>query len=289
MVSVIIPTYNREKTIERAINSVLKQTYENIEIIVVDDASTDNTESVVRTISDPRLKYIKVEKNRGACNARNVGIDNAKGEYIAFQDSDDVWHSDKISTQLDKMRKMNADVSFCALNKYISGSENAIVYPCELKEGFVARETLMTKSYASTQCVMCRKRCFEKVIFDVNMPRLQDWDLIIGLTEYFDILFIEDVLVDMYVQKDSISKNPKKGIAAMDKLIEKNEAYLKEHPAVYRNWLITKGNYKLISNENPKAEYHQAMTIKFDWSVFIKYVLSSLGIVNSVYRKRRRK
>ena len=84
MVSVIIPTYNRGSLIGRAIVSVLNQTYKDIEVLVIDDASTDYTETVVDSIKDERLHYYKLEKNGGACRARNVGISKAQGEYIAF-------------------------------------------------------------------------------------------------------------------------------------------------------------------------------------------------------------
>ena len=89
LVSVIIPTYNRAHLIKRSAMSVLNQTYSNLELIIVDDGSTDNTEEVVKSIDDNRVIYIK-QPNQGACAARNNGIDHAKGEFIAFQDSDDV-------------------------------------------------------------------------------------------------------------------------------------------------------------------------------------------------------
>ena len=99
MVSVIIPTYNRAHVLPRAIESVLKQTYTELELIVVDDASTDDTAAVMTAITDPRVRYVRKEHG-GAAAARNRGIAEAKGEFIAFQDSDDVWHSDKLEKQL---------------------------------------------------------------------------------------------------------------------------------------------------------------------------------------------
>ena len=89
MVSVIIPVYNREKTIKKAIESVLEQTYTDLEVIIVDDCSTDKTIEVVESIADKRIRLVKSPKNGGACKARNLGIDHANGELIAFQDSDD--------------------------------------------------------------------------------------------------------------------------------------------------------------------------------------------------------
>jgi glycosyltransferase involved in cell wall biosynthesis len=100
-VSVVIPTYNRASLLGRAIKSVLEQTYQDFEIIVVDDASTDNTEEVVRNLRDRRIRYLRHEKNRGGSAARNTGIRAAWGQYIAFQDSDDEWLPEKLKKQME--------------------------------------------------------------------------------------------------------------------------------------------------------------------------------------------
>lgn len=92
LVSVIIPVYNREKTVLRAIDSVLSQTYKNVEIIVIDDGSTDNTENVINKIESEKIRYLKNEVNKGVAYSRNNGLKNAQGEYIAFLDSDDYWY-----------------------------------------------------------------------------------------------------------------------------------------------------------------------------------------------------
>ncbi|BCA85004.1 glycosyl transferase [Enterococcus saigonensis] len=114
LVSVIIPTFNSEKYILKTINSVMNQTYKYIEIIVVDDNSTDETINVVKNLSfkDSRLRVIALDKNSGAAIARNVGIQNSKGKYIAFLDSDDYWFDEKIEIQIDFMKKRNCAFSF---------------------------------------------------------------------------------------------------------------------------------------------------------------------------------
>lgn len=115
LISVIIPTYNRENVISIPLHSVLSQTYKNIEVLIVDDCSTDCTKTVIDCIDDPRIRYIHHSTNRGGAAARNTGIKAAKGEYIAFLDSDDAWLPNKIEAQLS-----------CILS--CSDSENIVCY-----------------------------------------------------------------------------------------------------------------------------------------------------------------
>lgn len=100
LVSVIIPTFNRERDIQAAVFSSLKQTHHNIEVIVVDDASNDETAKKVENITDPRVRLVHHLENKGVSSARNTGIDKASGAYIAFLDSDDHWLPEKLETQL---------------------------------------------------------------------------------------------------------------------------------------------------------------------------------------------
>lgn len=114
LVSVIMPSYNTAKFIEETINSVLNQTYQNFEIIIVDDCSTDNTDEVVAQIRDERIKYIKNEKNSGAALSRNRALREAKGKWIAFLDSDDVWLPEKLEKQIAFMKENGYKFSYTA-------------------------------------------------------------------------------------------------------------------------------------------------------------------------------
>lgn len=114
LVSIIMPAYNAEKYIEEAIESVIEQTYETWELIVVDDASTDGTAAIAQECAtkDSRINLIRLVKNGGVANARNVAIENAKGRFLAFLDSDDLWLSEKLERQLSFMREKNCAFSF---------------------------------------------------------------------------------------------------------------------------------------------------------------------------------
>jgi len=115
-VSIITPAYNSEKTIGEAIQSVLNQTYQNWEMIIINDCSRDQTLQIVITYSlkDNRITVIDLERNNGVANARNIGIKKAKGRYIAFLDSDDLWSPQKLSKQVDFMKEKKCYFSYTA-------------------------------------------------------------------------------------------------------------------------------------------------------------------------------
>ena len=171
MVSVIIPVYNRKKTIKKAIESVLGQTYTDLEVIVVDDCSTDKT-----------IELVKNPENGGACRARNIGIENAKGEYIAFHDSDDIWHADKLEKSMYYLKKENVDFVFSALNRkeMKSGKEEILPsYNLNMEKDKLGK--LLAFNCVSTQTILVKRDVCEKCKFDIDLPRFQDWDFAIQI------------------------------------------------------------------------------------------------------------
>jgi len=123
-VSIIIPTHNREQFIRRAIRSVINQSYKRWELIVVDDASKDNTETAVANFCDERICYVRSEANLGQALATNLGISKSTGEYIAFLDDDDEWLPDKLASQLKVYREKPAlGMVYCGMNKIRNESE----------------------------------------------------------------------------------------------------------------------------------------------------------------------
>ena len=138
--SVVIPSYNRASLIRRSIDSVLSQSVTDFEIIIVDDGSTDNTEEVIKTIGDPRVVYLKQE-NKGATAARNNGVRHAKGDYVSFLDSDDVWYPTTLAKQLAKF-KSDSEIScvYGDLNCIIESGESFEFWKPTGIEGFVYKE-----------------------------------------------------------------------------------------------------------------------------------------------------
>lgn len=112
LVSIIMPSYNTGNYISKTIQSVIEQTYQNWELIIVDDCSTDNTDEVVALFTDERIRYLKNEKNSGAAFSRNIALKEAKGKWIAFLDSDDLWKSQKLEKQINFMNANNYFFSY---------------------------------------------------------------------------------------------------------------------------------------------------------------------------------
>ena len=215
LVSVIIPTYNRAHLIKRSAQSVLNQTYSNLELIIVDDGSTDNTEEVVKSIDDNRVIYIK-QPNQGACAARNNGIDHAQGEFIAFQDSDDVWHEDKLEKQIKCLKETGADMCFCCIKTPSS---------LELKRKSKLIDDVKDLFGIGVQRFFAYSYVFQTIQFDINMPRCQDLDVLLQIYARYKIYQMGDRLVDYYMQNDSISKSVKKLVLATNLLIEKHKCF----------------------------------------------------------------
>ena len=124
LVSIIMPTYNCAKFIGETIKSVIAQTYSNFELIIVDDCSKDNTKDVVNSFDDERIKYYKLEKNSGAAVARTTAMNMAKGKYMAFLDSDDLWMENKLEHQLKFMKDNNYNITCTAYEQVNEDGES---------------------------------------------------------------------------------------------------------------------------------------------------------------------
>jgi glycosyltransferase involved in cell wall biosynthesis len=211
LVSVIVPTYNRAKMVERAVLSVLSQTYPDLEAIVVDDASTDDTQGRIRALQqvDHQIQYFRHESNRGAQAARNTGIKAAKGEYVAFLDSDNEWLPRKIEKQ---MALFSPEVNspgavYCGYWKVSVEGDMLNEYMPRYR-GLVYNQTL-SDWLTDTSTLVVRKDILEKVHgFDENIHAYQEWDLCIRLARECEFDFVPECLT-LYHQHalPSISKD----------------------------------------------------------------------------------
>lgn len=228
MISVILPTFNRDKTVADAVESVLNQTYANLELIVVDDGSVDNTEQTLsRFLADSRFRYVK-QKNSGAADARNTGLDLASGDLIAFIDSDDIWLESKLEAQ---MAVFEALPEVCAVfSDFYAMTDGVRIEKSHIMTYFsIVRELnksiedifesslLMDLSYAHpkvgvfwgfiydtmifgnlilTSTCLFKRQVFDKIgKFDTKYKTLEDYDLYLRITKEFSVAYVDVPLV----------------------------------------------------------------------------------------------
>ena len=223
-ISVVIPTYNREHYIEKAIDSVMAQTYQDFEVVLVDDGSEDNTREKIKKYGERVLYFY--QENKGIPGARNTGIRNSRGDYIAFLDSDDYWRPEKLKRQM-KLFNDHPDyglVASCCASVEMDGSfreRNRLG-----KSGWVLND-IFKANFIRTSSAIIKKSCFEKVgLFDEQLQQCQEYDLWMRMAAEFPIGFINESLT-VYVD------NPK-GISIdgltgrLFRLIALEKEYLKE-------------------------------------------------------------
>lgn len=206
-ISVVIPTYNRAHLIKESLQSVLAQTLQPYEIIVVDDFSTDHTEDVVNSLNSPLIKYVKNNRKKGANGARNTGILMAQGEYIAFHDSDDLWMPTKLEKQYDLMKRdRNIDLCFCSLETKNKFGGTRYIPNKKIKSTDISA-LIKKSSFISTQTIFVKSDKAQKILFDEDIYRLQDWEFLLRFQG--NIIHLNQSLVVQKINNSSITKTVK--------------------------------------------------------------------------------
>ena len=257
VVSVVIPTYNRGERVQGAVENVLTQTHPQVELIVVDDASTDNTVSRLQTYNT-EITLISNEENKGVSYSRNRGIKHANGEYVAFLDDDDRWRPDKLERQVQIMDDLPAD--YCGVytgsqtvrnGKVIGRTDQPIsgdIYPEILVRFFVFPFTSF----------LLRRDAIENIgMFDTTMNRGEDWDLTIRLAREYNFEAIDEPLVDRTIHEENVSGDPRHGVESRRDIWEKHGEDIRRYPQVKRrfDYLLRRreGSYELSRGNRLRA------------------------------------
>jgi len=200
-ISVVIPTYNREHTLRRAVQSVLGQTFTDFEVIVVDDCSTDQTKNLVESFRDKRIVYVRHDQNAGPGAARNTGIRRARGQLIAFLDSDDEWLPEKLRLQVEFLKGAPSSVEGVCTGYYLHlvrlgmTVEKVPSRPRSWLEEFLVRGCDLTPGTTFVGTA----RCFARVgLFDEELPRLQDGDWLIRYAKHYQLGLIRKPMARVY-------------------------------------------------------------------------------------------
>lgn len=206
-VSVVIPCFNRGHCIKACIESVLSQSFQDLEVIVVDDASTDDTRDRVASLDDPRIRYIAHESNRGGAAARNTGIKASQSEFLAFLDSDDRWAPDKLQKQLQLFRTKGEDYGFSYTWLIGQDPDGEELWRLNRTIDGLAEEDLLVENCMGTfSSVIARQTVLHAVGgLDEKMRSCQDWDLYVRLNAITKVCCVQEYLV--YYQQNRSDKN----------------------------------------------------------------------------------
>ena len=204
-ISIIIPSYNNAKYLREAVGSALKQTYKNIEVIIIDDGSTDNSREVAESFRDPRIIYLWQE-NEGPAGARNKGIEKTKGEYVAFLDSDDLWEKDKLKKQLDFMEK-NPETGMLGTASREMTDDGKIrgreVFPEENK---ILQKILIRYNPFIQSSVMARREVFKRVgLYDRRFRESEDYELWLRIAADYKIGNLKEPLTIKRYKREGLS------------------------------------------------------------------------------------
>jgi glycosyltransferase involved in cell wall biosynthesis len=255
--SVVIPAYNREASIRRSVLSVLHQQPAPREVIVVDDASTDSTVELARSIDG--VKVVSLEKNSGANHARNVGVDHSSANWIAFQDSDDMWLPHKSEVIARTINECPRETRWL-FSRFFRVSHQRVRFAPEAMGGTYSNSWhLLTNvelnlfarvNLASTQTMFVQRHLFNEVGgFDRYLPRFQDWDLALRLLNRSLPAVIDEPLVAVYVSENSISKDFQAGIDARERMLAKGLSQLSPGQPGRKRFVFDLAMRKLASKD----------------------------------------
>lgn len=279
-ISVIIPSYNRAEIILKSIDSVLNQSYENIELIVVDDGSTDDTKKVLKTVTDDRFKFVTLESNRGMCYARNVGTNLATGKYIAIHDSDDIWHHDKLLLQYEFMESTDADLSFCKMRRIsLDGTENVVPLIESINQDNLYAELLKGNFIASITIIM-KKELANKIYFDPTVRRFTDWDFALRVVkEGYSVAYLPKILATSYIQEDSSAQNENsyKSLKFIYERFEQDIQNYKESHAVFLYNLGLTSSHK--DRKTGSKYYQESLKVKYTKEALLRLIINELRIL----------
>jgi glycosyltransferase involved in cell wall biosynthesis len=250
-VSVIIPTYNSVRYLTQAIDSVLAQTFRDYEILVIDDGSTDETEEALRCYAD-RARYIR-QQNSGVAVARNRGIAESRGRYIAFLDADDTWLPHKLELQLEALASHRSYLA-CHSAFSVVAADLTPLYIHRIKRvGSTLEDLLMRGNVIGSICtVLCERSLFETAKdFDPALSQCADWDMWIRLAALTEFLYIDDPLVTYRQHDNNMSRNAALLEYDSISLLEKGFSMVgippslreKRRTAFARNYMVLAGRY----------------------------------------------
>jgi glycosyltransferase involved in cell wall biosynthesis len=229
VISVVLPTHNRASMLVRAVASVLGQSHADLELIVVDDGSADATAEVLAAVEDPRLRVIRRPRRGGAAAARNAGIAAARGELVAFQDSDDEWTEHKLERQLQLLHAHGGDLG--AVGGRWRTADGAEFRAPALESGGGYERELLDGNCLITPVWLIRRELLERLGgFDEQMSCLEDWDLMLRLSRRAPLRAVAETVLVKHGAPDSLGADPAVRAPALEQILERHRQRFRAWP-----------------------------------------------------------
>ncbi|HHX66899.1 MAG TPA: glycosyltransferase family 2 protein [Gallicola sp.] len=295
LISAVITTYKRPpKMVNRAVESVINQTYRNLEIIVVDDSPDDfkerkTVEEMILSIKekDKRIRYIKHTENKGACAARNTGIKNSHGNFIAFLDDDDEWLPAKIEKQLKLFKEPEVGLVYCRSFTIDELYGVTKIRKVKFYKGYVFDQLFRTNFIGSTSFPLIKKECFQDCgMFDTSLKSCQDFELWLRIVKKYKVDYVDEPLVNYYIHgNERITSDPLNRIQGIMSINNKYKKYLNFHPYLKSSRLMSLIPYYLQMGEKNKAIqiYDEAVKlVPLNLKNNLKYLLHFFININKV-------
>ena len=258
LISIIIPTYNKSYVIEDTIKIVLNQTWKNIEIIIINDASTDDAESILKKQNDKRIKLITNKNNLGVCASRELGIKKSIGEFICFLDDDDYWIPNHIETLIKVMKKTNSQIT---ISNYKTNINNNFTEYDMRSFCNNFKKLILTKQGPFLQCCMFRKFIFnEGVSFDSQSTPCEDWDIFIQISKMnYVISHSNHTGFTWNLSENSQSSNLNNEVEALNYIVSKNTDLIIDECGKK----ILSDHFRFIARVYEKIGRYDMATIKY--------------------------
>ena len=261
LVSVVMPMLNRADVVGESVRSVLEQTHDHLELVVVDDGSEDRSVEVVEAFADPRVRIIRLPTRGGAPRARNVGIAHSRGRYVAFQDSDDVWHPEKLAMQVETLAAIQPELRVVAV-----GCEGLLYGVPLSRPGSRFEVRLGTRQQVlagivtglgTPKLMIDRSRAAEGAAFDPGFPAQQDRDFLLScLGPKGKVAVIQHPLVSIRRRRDDHIAAPHRAAQGHLRYVEKYSDELAEMPNVRRWYLYSAMREELRAGDRASASRH---------------------------------
>lgn len=291
-ISVILPTHNRANVLARSIRSVLAQTFSDLELVVVDDASIDATKEIVASFTDSRIRYIRIEQQSGAAVARNLGVQHSTAPLLAFQDSDDEWLVDKLRCQIATMQQTAKGAELVCGGYFVMPRAGKPIYVGASKRmqmGDWGGDNIYDFCFITPTWLIQRSALASVNGFDEKMPNLEDWELSFRLfRKGVGIVALDQPMLRKYGGTDSLNWEPVSRIRSLQIIIKRHADMWQRQPVVLARLHEELGRLHCRMSDMPEGRSELRKAVVLDPHVPKRWLLLMLSYLPEfAYRKLR--